>query len=210
MLHIFSGRPCLSLTIAQTLLANRKFQYRVTMAAIDPTEEAEADAEKNGVKPARSTLKIIRMGGLEDQFSSEDEDDDEDEDSEIILDDEDEESSDEEEVNGGPSDPEKVKKARDAAFMKESSSEDESDDEGPVDIGAALKRIAKGKAIATDDDDDDDDDSSEGEELEMEEFVVCTLDPEKVPKPRPKISKSCPLNDFKAISTTSRHCLQRT
>jgi FK506-binding nuclear protein len=60
--------------------------------------------------------------------------------------------------------------------MKSSSEEEESDDEdGPIDIEAALKRIAKGKAPATDDDDD-----SEDEDIEMEEFVVCTLDPEKV------------------------------
>lgn len=45
-----------------------------------------------------------------------------------------------------------------------------------------MKRKGKGKGKATDvDDEDDEDENVEGDDdLEMEEIVVCTLDPEKV------------------------------
>jgi FK506-binding nuclear protein len=166
------------------------------MAAIDPTEEVDEDVETSGVKPVRSTLKIVRVVGSEDLSDSDEEDDEE----YMMEEDEDEESSDDEEVNGGPSDPEKVKKALEAAAMKSSSSDEESDDDdAPIDIKDALKRIAKGKAPATDDDDD-----SEDEEIEMDEFVVCTLDTEKViSRGEALLFTFNILTIMKALSTTS-------
>ena len=47
---------------------------------------------------------------------------------------------------------------------------------------AAISKLVKGKAPATDEDDDDE--SDEG--LDVDEMVVCTLDPEKVNLQQPK------------------------
>jgi FK506-binding nuclear protein len=38
----------------------------------------------------------------------------------------------------------------------------------------------KAKATSDDEEEDSDEESDDGEELEVEEFVLCTLDPEKV------------------------------
>jgi len=45
---------------------------------------------------------------------------------------------------------------------------------------AMLKKIMKGKGKASGDDDENDEDLDEDDDLEMEEIIVCTLDPEKV------------------------------
>lgn len=97
--------------------------------------------------------------------------------------DEDEELSDEEEVNGGPSDPSKTKKPNKLDIVKaiaeQESGDDEDDAEEEAAAKSALMKIMKGKGKASDEDDgelhDDDEDS-----LELEEIVICTLDPEKV------------------------------
>ncbi len=60
---------------------------------------------------------------------------------------------------------------------------DEEMDDAPNGVGKVDK---KGKAKATDDeeedeeDDEEDDDDNDDEELELQELVICTLDPEKV------------------------------
>jgi FK506-binding nuclear protein len=141
------------------------------MAAIDPDATPEHEDDADTSKPSRSTLKIIRpppgMDLDEDDEDYEDEEDESDED------------SDDEEINGGPSDKEKAKKLREAAALKEledAMEEDDSEGDGDIDIKAAISKLIKGKAPAMDDDEDDEDDES----LELEEIVVCTLDPEKV------------------------------
>ncbi|PGG96438.1 hypothetical protein AJ79_09590 [Helicocarpus griseus UAMH5409] len=154
--------------------ADASAMFRVTMAAIDPDAEPEFDPETEG-KPPRATLKIVRPPpGMDIEDDSDDDDYDEDED-----DDEDDEES-EDESNGGPSDPAKLKKARKAATLKEiedAMDEDDDDDEegDDVDLASAISKLVKGKAKATGDDESD---ISEGG-LEMEEVVVCTLDPSK-------------------------------
>ncbi|KAA8574025.1 hypothetical protein MFRU_001g01460 [Monilinia fructicola] len=140
--------------------------FRITMAAIDPTEPA--DDVEGGAKP-RSTLKIIRQSSAGDEEDSED-DDDEDEDSE----------DDGEESNGGPSDPSKSKKARKQAALKEllaSINKDDSDEE--MEDASAKKVAKKGKAkAAVDDEEESEEESDDGEDIEIEEYVLCTLDPE--------------------------------
>lgn len=141
------------------------------MAAIDPDETPE---HEDGIDPSRprATLKLIRPPpGL-----NLDEDDDEDSDE-----DEDDEDSDEEETNGGPSDKEKARKLKEAAALKEMEEDDDEDEDdeedGDFDLQAAISKLVKGKAPASADDDDDDDESEES--LDVDEAVVCTLDPEK-------------------------------
>ncbi|WKT39040.1 hypothetical protein QSH57_000859 [Fusarium oxysporum f. sp. vasinfectum] len=81
--------------------------FRITMAAVDPTEEPEADGEGNIPTVPRSTLRLALLAGSDDEEDSD------------------------EEANGGPSDPVKAKKQRQAAAIKkllESEDEDEDDD----------------------------------------------------------------------------------
>ncbi|KAA8644469.1 hypothetical protein EYZ11_011173 [Aspergillus tanneri] len=146
---------------------------RVSMAAVDPDEEPDFDGLDT--KRPRATLKIIRAPPGMDLDESDDDYEDEDEDSE---------DSDDEEVNGGPSDKEKARKLKEAAIRKEmeeamdeddEEDEDEDEDDEGFDLKAAISKLIKGKAPATDDDDDEE--SEEG--IEFEEMVVCTLDPEK-------------------------------
>lgn len=141
------------------------------MAAIDPDEEPDFDGIEANKRP-RATLKIVRPPAGLDLDESDDEYEDE-EDSDV---------SDDEEVNGGPSDKEKARKLKEAAALKEmeeamdeDDDEDESDDE-EFDLKAAISKLVKGKAPATDDDEDEE--SDEG--LELDEMVVCTLNPDTV------------------------------
>lgn len=144
------------------------------MAAIDPDAMPEYADDADSSKPPRATLKIIRPPpGMELDDDEEDEDySDED--------DEDEESDDDDESNGGPSDPAKARLAKQAARLREledAMDEDDDESDGDVDLKAAISKLIKGKGRLTDDDDDASEDS---EDLELEEVVVCTLDPEKV------------------------------
>ncbi|KAJ9215505.1 hypothetical protein DTO166G4_2875 [Paecilomyces variotii] len=143
--------------------------FRVSMAAIDPDEAPDFDDGAGPSKP-RATLRLIRAPGGVDF-------DDDEEDGEDYEDESDEDDSDDEEVNGGPSDKEKAKQRKEAAALKEmeeAMEEDESEGD-EIDIKAAISKLLKGKAPATDDDDDNESDES----LELEEIVVCTLDPER-------------------------------
>jgi FK506-binding nuclear protein len=163
------------------------------MAALDPSAVPLLDADN---KTPRATLKLIRERrdpGMD--FGSDDEDDEDDDLDDIaaikarlagIISEDDSEMSDddesEEEKNGGPSDPVKAKKAKQAALTKKL--QEELDAEMDIDsIPNGVKgKSSKGKAKAIDgelsSDDDEDEDSEDGEEVE--EFVLCTLDPEKV------------------------------
>jgi hypothetical protein len=147
------------------------------MAAIDPNAELDSDV------PKRSTLKLIKVRAPE--FDSDDEDDDFDVDDVAAIerrlgltsedDDDDEEESDDEK-NGGPSDPEKTKKARAEALIKALKDDEEMDD---LDLTNGINGIksSKGKAKAVEDELDEDEDS---EDEDIKEYVICTLDPEKV------------------------------
>jgi FK506-binding nuclear protein len=155
------------------------------MAAIDPSAAPQIDEEN---KVPRATLKIIRV-----PMDFEDEEDDESYDPEDVeemiarlreagaLPDADSEDDSEDETNGGPSDPVKSKKAKEAALKKKLAEELAADE---MDIDASNgKSKGKGKITAEDsedDEDEDDEDDEDDEEDEVEEFVLCTLDPEKV------------------------------
>ncbi|KMU72743.1 hypothetical protein CISG_03177 [Coccidioides immitis RMSCC 3703] len=149
---------------------NASAMFRVTMAAIDPDALPELEDEASAHKPPRATLKIVRPPpGL---------DLDDDEDDEDYSDIEDDDESSDDEANGGPSDPTKAKLAKQAAKLKEmedAMDEDEDDSDGDdIDLKAAISKLIKGKGKVTDDS------GSEGsDDLELEEVVVCTLDPEK-------------------------------
>jgi len=152
---------------------------RITMAAIDPTAAPETDGQGNVPSVPRSTLKIYK--------ANVDEDDDEDEDYlESLLgggDDDDDESDEEEEANGGPSDPSKSKKARrDAAIKKLLEATKEDSDDEMEDAGSKLNGAKnKGKAKASDEDEEEsDEEDDDAEDLNMEEYVVCTLDTERL------------------------------
>jgi FK506-binding nuclear protein len=162
------------------------------MAALDPSAVPLLDADN---KIPRATLKLIRerRDPAMDFGSDDDEDDDDLDDiaaikarlAGIISEDDSEMSEDddsEEEKNGGPSDPVKAKKAKQAALTKKL--QEELDAEMDIDSipNGVNGKSSKGKAKALDgelsSDDDDEEDSEDGEEVE--EFVLCTLDPEKV------------------------------
>lgn len=160
------------------------------MAAIDPSAPFEADVGTNGDIPARATLKIIRQPpGIDDEDDSEGESDEEDylnallggADSEDEDDDDETSDEEEEEVNGGPSDPAKSKKARKNAAIEQLKQALAEEDDMEVDessgLNGVLSKSDKGKAKATDDEDESDD---SGEDLDLEEFVICTLDATKV------------------------------
>ncbi|KAI7643969.1 hypothetical protein KC318_g20871, partial [Hortaea werneckii] len=154
------------------------------MAAIDPS--AEAEGEEGALQ--RATLKVIRQP-LGDDYDDEEDDDEFDADEferRLAEEDDEDDSEDDEETNGGPSDPKKSKKARKEAaeaeirkmLMEEGMDVDE-DDSKPNGVAKSAK--AKGKMPASDeeDDEDDEDDDDMSDEGEVEEFVICTLDPQK-------------------------------
>ncbi|KAI0890606.1 uncharacterized protein GGS22DRAFT_151359, partial [Annulohypoxylon maeteangense] len=154
--------------------------YRITMAALDPTEAPEADEEGNIAAVPRATLKLIR------RVPSHDDESDDEYLNELMGGSSDEDDDDDDEPNGGPSDPAKSKKARQAAALQkliqaaqeEEDSDEEMDDVKPNGIKAG-KKGKKGKEPATSSDDEDEDESVGSESLELEEFVVCTLDTER-------------------------------
>ena len=193
------------------LLVLISFQFRVSMAAIDPTAEAEREDVDDTSKP-RATLKIVRFPYADSDL--EDFDDDEDMEDSELLDglDSDEDSSDEG-INGGPSarklvngKTSKTKQIldKDDEDMEDPEDEDEDDeDDDEEQAKAILKKLMKGKAKAdgADDSDDDEVDLDDDDELEIDETVVCTLDPEQVS------SFSCPLSlrpRLTALSTISK------
>ena len=165
-------------------------QFRITMAAIDPTSNPEYGTTVNGDVPPRATLKLIRRNSGPNEDDSEI--DSEEEDSLAALlngaassDEDDEESSDDEMVNGGPSDPSKGKQSRqareDAGIEQLKKALAENNNNTGVKLegtdAAISKKLDKGKAKATislDEEDEEDD------EEEFEEFVLCTLDPAQV------------------------------
>ncbi|KAI1734231.1 hypothetical protein F4680DRAFT_358080 [Xylaria scruposa] len=153
--------------------------YRITMAALDPTEPPEADEDGNIPSVPRSTLKLIRKrpsldAGMDDDYLQQliaggDDDSDSDED------------EDDDEPNGGPSDKAKSKKAKAEALKKliaaaEAEDSDEEMDDGDAKLNG--KSSKKGKEPATSSDDDDDE-SISSDDLEIEELVICTLDTER-------------------------------
>lgn len=147
------------------------------MAAIDPSEEVISDSAAH--KP-RATLKVITVPA--DML---DDDDDEDDDDDLDDEDDDDEEEDDE-VNGGPSE-KTMKKIRDALAQEsdgDSDEEMESEDEAEAQaILAKLMKSDKGKSKALDGEDEDDSDDEDDEDMlgaELDECVVCTLDPEKV------------------------------
>ncbi|KAI1374126.1 hypothetical protein F4677DRAFT_427186 [Hypoxylon crocopeplum] len=158
--------------------------YRITMAALDPSEAPEADEEGNIPSVPRSTLKIVRK-----RPSLDDELDDEYLDQLMgdLSEDDEDEDDDDDEPNGGPSDPSKSKKARqEAALQKliqaaqeeEDSDEEMDDDNAKPKSNGVVKTSKKGKEPATSSDEDEDDES-EDYSLDIEELVVCTLDTER-------------------------------
>jgi FK506-binding nuclear protein len=167
--------------------------FRITMAAVDPTEEPEADSEGNVPSVPRSTLRLVRRAypGLDD----EDEDDELDEDQLRALIEaagDDSSDEDEDEANGGPSDPSKSKKQKQSAGLKKlleaARAEEDDEDEDMEDAKPNGIKKGKGKAIEDDDDDEDDDDEDDDDDdsedgADLENFVLCTLDTEKVRLP---------------------------
>ena len=190
-----------SLEIGQLTI---QLQFRITMAAIDPSAAPEHTGNVNGDTKSRATLKLVydTNPGEDSDLDSDEGTEEEEELLKALLagresedEDEDEEpSSDDEEVNGGPSDPSKTKKARKEAAMQQllealetqNEIEDEMEVHKPTKVNGVIKQSkddngkGKGKATAQDLEDDNLEDDSEDSIDGMEEVVVCTLDPEKV------------------------------
>ena len=161
------------------------------MAAIDPTAEPELESADDK-QPPRSTLKVIRVP--DHLFDSDDDSDDDDYAAGLEDDDEDsEDDEDDEEVNGGPSERKSKKQALLEALAKDEEEDedmadddedDEDDDEADAKAIATLEKLlknSKGKGKAIDGEDlSDEDEDSDDESIEMDEVVVCTLDPTQV------------------------------
>ncbi|KAI2628907.1 hypothetical protein GGS21DRAFT_228709 [Xylaria nigripes] len=152
--------------------------YRITMAALDPTQPPQADEDGNLPTVPRSTLKLIRKrssldGEIDDDYLEQ-----------LMGGDDDDEDSDEnedDEPNGGPSDKAKSKKAKAEAIKKliAAAAEEDSDEEmGDSDSKPNGKANKKGKEPATSSDDDDDE-SISSNDMEIEELIICTLDTER-------------------------------
>lgn len=165
------------------LLIPAQYQFpatiRITMAALDPTAEPEADDEGNVPAVPRSTLKIIKASSNEEE-DSDDEDDDDALERLLAGGDDSEEDDSEEETNGGPSDPAKSKKARQAEAIKKllEATAEESDEE----MADEIVKPKKGKAKASheeDDEEDEEESEDEDDDLDLEDYVVCTLDIER-------------------------------
>jgi hypothetical protein len=180
------------------------------MAALDPTAEPETDGQGNVPSIPRSTLKIIKATG--------DSGDDDEDYLESLLgggDDDEEEESDEddEEVNGGPSDPSKSKKARREAAIKKllEATKEESDDEmKDADAKPNGAKSNKGKGKASDEDDEESDEEGDALDYTTEDYVVCTLDTERVRTPfgprltRPQLHATDPSHRIISNPSTSR------
>ena len=157
------------------------------MAAIDPTAAPDYPGPPSGDVPIRATLKIVR-----EVLDPEAEEDSEDEGDylDTILDgndsdDEEEDESSDDEKNGGPSDPAKSKKARQEAELeklKEALAADDSDEDMGINGGdkhkGVVAKVNKGKGRLVNGNTTDEGSSEEDDDYE--EFVLCTLDPEKV------------------------------
>ncbi|PFH56559.1 hypothetical protein XA68_16332 [Ophiocordyceps unilateralis] len=168
--------------------------FRITMAALDPTADPEADQDGSIPSVCRSTLRLVKRA-----FPGPGHDDDEEIDDEYLkalLATSDDDEDDDDEPNGGPSDPAKAKKQKQAAAVKKlmeaTLDEDEDEDEDmqdakPNGVKGKGKDNAKGKgkakALAKDEDSEQDseqasDDDSD-DDGDLENFVVCTLDTER-------------------------------
>ena len=168
--------------------------FRITMAAIDPSAVPEGEEGQ----PLRATLKVIRQPlGMDDEDDYDSEDDEDDDEFDVDRMDamfagaEDDEDDEDEDLAGGPSDPAKSKKARVEAMIRKlaeeegmdvDDDEDDEDDAKPNGVNGVKSVKSKGKMpIGDDEDEDDDEDDSDLDSEDMvEEFVICTLDPEKV------------------------------
>jgi FK506-binding nuclear protein len=154
------------------------------MAAIDPTEEPMYDEDDTERKAPRATLKIVRIPG--DMFGDDEDDSEDDDEMDLLngLGEDSDEDSEEEEVNGGPSETKKAKAIKAGLKNLVDGDDEDMEDISEDDAKAitALKKImkGKGKAMANDSDKDSDDLDDDEDPLELEEVVICTLDPEKV------------------------------
>ncbi|KAI0195958.1 hypothetical protein F4808DRAFT_324802 [Astrocystis sublimbata] len=154
--------------------------YRITMAALDPTEPPEADEDGNIPSVPRSTLKLVRKRVILDDGM------DVDDLRQMMVGDDSESDSDEDddEPNGGPSDKAKSKKAKVEALKKLIAAANEEDDDEEMEDAkpnGKAGKARKGKEPATSDEDDDDESVSDDDDDDddIEELVICTLDTER-------------------------------
>lgn len=176
--------------------------FRITMAAVDPSAESEG---AEGSAP-RATLKIIRqhLSNYDNSDDEDEEDFDPEEMDAMLAGDASSDDDEDEEMNGGPSDPAKTKKTRKEAAQAEikkllAGHDVEMNDEA-LEKANGKSAKAKGKMPASEDEDEDDedDDDESADEDEIEEFVLCTLDPSKV---------SLAFAPFFNTRTRCSHCL---
>lgn len=178
-------------------------QFRITMAALDPSAVPEFSGSAIDGTTPRATLKLIRQPMGADEDDEDDLDSDEEEHLRALISGggSDDDSSDDE-ANGGPSDPAKSKKARKQAnidALKEALAGDDSDDMSVE----GSKKSSKGKAVANGDEDSGSEEGSDELE-EVEEFVICTLDPASVSL---YFWLTCVADHANIFSTTNSHLI---
>jgi len=158
-------------------------KIRITMAAIDPSAAPEADEEGNIPAIPRSTLKIVKASGGEPDSDSDSDDDDAL--ARLLSGGDSDEDSEEEEANGGPSDPSKSKAARQAAAIKKllAATQEEGSDEEMEDANGAKSKKGKAKASEDDEEEDSEEESGDEDDINLEDYVICTLDTERVSCP---------------------------
>ena len=156
------------------------------MAALDPTETPETDEDGNTPEFPRATLRLIKRA-FPDLGDDEDEELDDEYLKAMLAGSDEEDSEDEEEANGGPSDPTKAKKQKQAAAIKKLLEATQDDDDEDMEDAKPNGIKGKGKGKITDEDDEEEDDEDDDDSdlvsddgADLENFVVCTLDTEKV------------------------------
>jgi FK506-binding nuclear protein len=172
------------------------------MAAINPMAAPEADEEGNIPAVPRSTLQIVKISVGGDDESDEDEDDALER---LLAGEDDSEESEEEEANGGPSDPSKSKKAQRAAALKKlmAAAAEEGSDEEMGDAGVKVNgaKSKKGKAKASEESEEESEEESDEEgRNETEQYVVCTLDTERVSVPLATLRLGPPMNGQRLLT----------
>ncbi|KAL2756840.1 hypothetical protein ACRALDRAFT_1049071 [Sodiomyces alcalophilus JCM 7366] len=156
--------------------------FRITMAAVDPVEQPEADENGNVPTVPRSTLRVLKQR-LGDELDDDDEVDEEYMKALMAASGDDSEDDSDDESNGGPSDPSKKKKKGTAQLLealKNAKDEEESEDEEMTDAKpSGGKSKKKGKAKASDEDEEEDSDEDDDDGSDLEQYVICTLDTER-------------------------------
>ena len=166
------------------------YQIKISIAAIDPTEEAVIEEGQTAPRIPRSTLKLVRFPSIVDDSDSENNLKDlikeqlEDLKALAAAEGSDSEDGSEKEPEAGPSNSSKpkdgVKKLTNALKDTADSSDEEMADVDAVKPNGVKRHKGKSKALTEDDEEDDSDAADSDSDDEPNVTVICTLDTERV------------------------------